>query len=317
MKSNRHYRITYKIAIIATLLACLLLTGCGAISNATPFTSAEEKTAGPEYQLPQGTPVSKYNPDAAVGPKVAKIDTSSATLGYVGASATSSERLKFQVKKDDEIYNYDLANDGTPEFFPINMGNGLYSFHIMQNVSGTNYVQIATTSSSVSLQTEFEPFLHPNIFCEFTAQSACVEQARTLAKNAKNEGEVVKNVYNWLVSEIKYDKAKASKLSNTTGYIPNPDKTLETRSGICFDYASLAGAMFRSLGIPCQIVTGYVSPDNIYHAWNMIYINGEWVSAHLRVNPNEWTRIDVTFAAGGADLDYIGDGTMYHQRYIY
>ena len=128
---------------------------------------------------------------------------------------------------------------------------------------------------------------------------------------------MVRAVYDWLTRNIAYDTGKAAQLADTTGYVPDPDATLSAGSGICFDYASLAAAMFRSLGIPCQIVTGYVSPDNIYHAWNMIYIDGTWVSAQITVNANQWTRIDTTFAAGGAGADYIGDGSTYTDRYVY
>ena len=77
--------------------------------------------------------------------------------------------------------------------------------------------------------------------------------------------------------------------------------TLASGTGICFDYASLGAAMLRSLGIPCQVITGYVSPDDVYHAWNMVYIDGEWISVEISIKPNSWTRVDLTFAASGAD----------------
>ena len=35
------------------------------------------------------------------------------------------------------------------------------------------------------------------------------------------------------------------------------------------------GALLRSQGIPTQMVMGYA--DITYHAWNNIYIDGEWV----------------------------------------
>lgn len=74
--------------------------------------------------------------------------------------------------------------------------------------------------------------------------------------------------------------------------------------------------MLRSLGIPCQVITGYVSPDDVYHAWNMVYIDGEWVSVEISIKPNSWTRVDLTFAASGA-ASTIGDGTSYTDRYTY
>ena len=127
---------------------------------------------------------------------------------------------------------------------------------------------------------------------------------------------MVRNIYQWVVDNITYDHDKAAQLASATGYVPDPDATLASGTGICFDYASLGAAMLRSLGIPCQVITGYVSPDDVYHAWNMVYIDGEWVSVEISIKPNSWTRVDLTFAASGA-ASTIGDGTSYTDRYTY
>lgn len=307
--------------LIVIAICSFTLTGCGGSdtggSSGASGSPGGGETSGPAYTEPSTINDATFDPSEAKGANGGFIDVANVSLGYVGASATSDVRLKFQVIKDGVSYNYDMAGDGTPIICPLNMGDGTYEFRIMQNTSGNNYVQITGTTASAVLDNEFEPFLRPNIFCEFTDSSPCVAQARELAAGAENEGDVVRVVYDWLTKNITYDKAKAAELADTTGYIPNPDATLDSRSGICFDYASLAAAMFRSLDIPCQIVTGYVSPDNIYHAWNMIYIDGTWVSAQITVDADTWTRIDVTFAAGGADAQYIGDGSTYTERYVY
>lgn len=309
--------------MLAAAAVCVALAGCsgGASGGAGAAGgtggaggSSEGETSGPPYTEPSSINGATFDASTAGS---ATIDISNVALGYVGAAATNSSRLKFQVIKGGTSYNYDMPGDGTPVICPINMGDGSYEFRIMQNTSGNNYVQVQSSTAQVTLENEFEPFLRPNIFCEFTDSSACVAQARRLAADAQNEGDVVRAVYSWMVDTITYDKAKAQQLANTTGYIPNPDNTLNSKSGICFDYASLAAAMFRSLDIPCQIVTGYVSPDNIYHAWNMIYIDGSWIAAQISVDADQWTRIDVTFAAGGADSQLIGDGSNYTERYIY
>ena len=315
-------------------MACLALVGCGggggggtaSASPATPAPSGPSgsggggsnggETSGPAYIEPDPIAMSSFNESAAVKGQGGSIDVSSVSKGYVGASAVSSSRLKFQVVCGERSYNYDLPGDGTPIICPLNMGNGSYTFRVMQNTSGSSYVEVASTTADVTLESEFAPYLVPNVFCNYTPSSTAVTQARALAADAQNEGDVVKAVYDWMTSTVTYDKGKAAQLADATGYVPSPDATLAAKTGICFDYASLAAAMFRSLGIPCQIVTGYVSPDNIYHAWNMIYIDGKWVSAHLTVNPDTWTRVDLTFAAAGAGST-IGDGTTYTDRYVY
>lgn len=300
----------WSIMLLSLVCACLL-SGCGGGGS-----QGESSTSGPAFEAPTTSATAQFS-KAVVSGRGAAIDTSSVADGYVAAEATNSSRLKFQVTKGDASYNYDMPNDGTPVICPINMGNGLYTFRVMQNTSGSNYVEILSMDLQVNITTEFEPFIRPNVFCAYTDQSAVVAQAHELAQGAENEGDVARSIYTWMKENITYDKDKAKKLSSSSGYIPNPDETLSSKTGICFDYASLAAAMFRSLGIPCKIITGYVAPDDIYHAWNMIYIDGKWESVEITVNPDTWTRIDITFAATGADSEFIGDGSNYTDRYVY
>ena len=142
-------------------------------------------------------------------------------------------------------------------------------------------------------------------------------KARELTADAQNVGDAVKAVCTYIVNNVDYDTDKASQLKEVTGYVPNPDETFSTNKGICFDYASLGAAMLRSLGIPTKIVTGYVSPNDLYHAWIMVYIDGSWTSAQFSVNPQSWSRVDLTFAADSGNDSYVGDGVSYTDRYVY
>lgn len=309
-------KIALSSAVFSVALAgSLVLTACSG-SGGSGGSFDEGTTEGPNYSQPSSIYGASYNANEAKTFSGGSIDTAHVAEGYVAASAQNASRLKLQILCNNNSYNYDLPSDGTPIVCPLNMGNGQYTFRIMQNTSGNNYVEIASTTASVSLTNEFEPYVRPNLFCDFSNSSTCVSQARELTSDASNEGDVVRSVYEWVVKNISYDYDKAEELSGTTGYIPNPDETMESRSGICFDYASLAAAMLRSLGIPCQIITGYVSPDSVYHAWNMVYINGRWISVQFSIEPDTWTRMDLTFAAAGAGST-VGDGTDYTDRYVY
>ena len=143
-----------------------------------------------------------------------------------------------------------------------------------------------------------------------------MSKAREITANSTNVGEAVSAICLWVAGNVSYDKAKAEELSKGTGYVPNPDETLSTGKGICFDYASLSAAMLRSMGIPTKIVTGYVGQDNLYHAWIMVYIDGVWQSAQFSVDRNTWSRCDVTFASTGA-TKYTGDASAYTDKYTY
>ena len=144
--------------ILLSLVCACFLSGCGGGGS-----QGESSTSGPAFEAPATSATAQFS-KAVVSGRGAAIDTSSVADGYVAAEATSSSRLKFQVTKGDVSYNYDMPNNGTPVICPINMGNGLYTFRVMQNTSGSNYVEILSTDLQVNVTTEFEPFIRPNVF---------------------------------------------------------------------------------------------------------------------------------------------------------
>lgn len=314
MKSVRNIFSPAFLAIaLAGMLCLFLLSACGGASAAS---GSSDDTSGDPFSPPAEVELAAYHAQAATGANGAAIDVSSAAKGYIGAAATSGSRLKLQVTKDGQSMNYDMPNDGTPIIIPLDMGSGTYTIAVMQNTSGSRYAELYSTSTNAQIESEQAPYLVPNVFCAYDANSTVVAKARELTKDAKNEGDALRLIYEWIAQNVVYDNAKADQLSGKSGYIPDPDETLRTQKGICFDYASLAAAMLRSLGIPCKIVTGYVSPDGVYHAWNMVWIDGSWKAVSFTVNPRDWTRIDLTFAANGAG-NTVGDGSNYTDRYVY
>ena len=309
-------RFPRKRGVAAVALTCALsLAACSGGSSGNVGGFDPGTTSGPAWAMPAAALLSPFSADA-VSAAAPVVDLSHASEGYVAASATSDARLKLQVVCGEMSYNYDLPSDGSPIVVPLNMGDGAYRVRVMQNTSGNNYVEVYAVDADVELESEFAPYLRPNLFCDYDDSSTAVAKARELAAGAENEGDVMRDVCIWVASNITYDYDKAAELSGTSGYVPSPDETLALGTGICFDYASLSAAMLRSLGIPCKVVTGYVSPDGVYHAWNLVYINGSWTSVEFSVRAGEWSRVDLTFAAAGAG-DTVGDGTSYTDRYVY
>lgn len=298
--------LTALVAFAFVLLAGASLSSCSQTNR------AEGAAFSPATDI---TPAA-FNAQAATGDDTASIDISQTANGFVGACATSDAHLKFQITQGDHSANCDLPNDGTPIVYPLTFGDGTYTFRIMLNTQGNNYVELYSATASVSLESEFAPFVRPNVYCDFNEESSCVKKARELVANSTNEAEALEAICTWIVDNVSYDDAKAEQLKSAAGYVPNPDETLASGTGICFDYASLGAAMLRSQGIPTKIVTGYVSPGDIYHAWIMVYIDGTWKSAQFSVSPNTWSRVDLTFAASGGG-ENVGDGKSYTDRFVY
>ena len=112
----------------------------------------------------------------------------------------------------------------------------------------------------------------------YNSGSSCVALSSTLCGGNKDTIAKTAAIYDYIINNISYVSTAEN---GANGYIPVPDTVLANKSGICFDYASLAAAMFRSLGIPCKLITGYVGKET-YHAWNCIYLkNKGWITVEL------------------------------------
>ena len=274
------------------------------------------------YQAPEFAD-SVFHEDLAEGSGDVLLDLSDASLGYGAVSVKSDSRVKLQITTEganDPKYTYDVPTDGTPMIFPLTSGDGKYTFFVGENTTGTKYAQLYKTEYDVKLQDEFQPFLRPSVYVDYSRDSQCVRKAAELAATAETALDVVEAVYEYVCGNITYDRELAAQVQakSKTGYVPDLDQVLNGKKGICFDYASLAAAMLRSQGIPTKMVFGDVSPDNVYHAWNLFYTEQTgWVSVHFQVSSGDWNRLDLTFSANGADNAFIGDGTNYLDKYYY
>lgn len=268
------------------------------------------------------SPYAKFNSATATALKEGvKLDYSNARYGYVGAQGTKGRTLKLLLVKGSkpfssygsssrpDYYQYNLSTNGKAAYCPLNMGNGTYTAEVLRQTSSGGYMSLGSGTFDASMMNAYQPFMHNNVYVSYSSGSTCVKQAASICKGKSSDTARVSAIYKKLTKRIKYDKKKAKSVQN--GYIPDPDKTWKSKKGICFDYASLAAAMMRSQGVPCRVITGYVS-KNTYHAWNMIYLkNSGWITAEIKADTNDWERIDITFAATGASNSFIGNGKNY------
>lgn len=254
------------------------------------------------------------------GNEKATIDASNASQGYVMVKYNGNgAKIKVQViKSGKETYTYDLNARDAYEVFPFSEGNGSYVVKVFENVSGSQYMQIASANMDVSLSNQFLPFLYPNQYVNFSDSSQAVAVAKTLAASASDQIGIVRNVYDYVTDNITYDYAKAASVQS--GYLPNIDHVLSVRTGICFDYAALMTAMLRSQNIPTKLVVGYTG--SVYHAWVSVYLdNIGWVDNVIYFDGTDWKLMDPTFASSGKKsqeiMDYINNSANYKAKYSY
>ena len=254
----------------------------------------------------------------------ASIDASNLAEGYLIIKYTGGKnvRIKVQITKaGGESYNYDLNNAGNPETFPLTEGDGSYTVKVLENTTGSKYAQAYSTSVTMTLRNDFLPFLYPNQYVNYTADSKTVAKAAELC-GSLGEVDKVGKVFDFVVDNVKYDYDFDKEVSEGkhTGYLPTVDNTLATGKGICFDYAALMTAMLRSQNIPCKLVIGYAG--QVYHAWINVYIEGVgWVDKVIYFDGTNWILMDPTFTSSGGRSDsimkYVTNSSNYSQKYAY
>ncbi len=204
------------------------------------------------------------------------IDASHTDQGYVMIRCEASEkRLKARIATSAQTYYYDLPGGEGYSVFPLQMGDGSYTVRVMEQVENDLYALRFGVELTVVLASETVPFLYPNQYVWYDASTKTVQKARELAQGLTSQTEIAQVFYKYVVKHMTYDTKKAATVLK--GYLPSADEALDSGTGICFDYAALLAVMLRSEGIPTKMLIGTVTPENLYHSWNSVFLEGKWV----------------------------------------
>ena len=281
-------------------------------STAPPVKGSRDNTS--VCLVPEAPGVTVFENDYA------HLDASNASEGYVVIRYTGeSGKVKLQITGPNEItYTYNLTTGNpTDEVFPLQSGNGQYMINVYENIKETQYSTAFSQMIEVDITNEFGPFLYPNQYCTFSSQSLSVSKAAELAFPCNSDLEVVSAIYNYMITNIKYDYDEAENVES--GYLPDVDEVITTKMGICLDYSALMCCMLRSQRIPTRMEIGYAG--TAYHAWISTYIEDiGWVNGMIQFDGKEWSLMDPTFASNTEEealKDFIGDGENYSVKYIY
>ena len=250
-------------------------------------------------------------------------DASNLAEGFVTVKYTGGKqvKIKVQIYKDsnpDLKYNYNLNNAGTAETFPLTEGDGAYTIKVLENTTGDKYAQAYSCGVTLKLRSEFSPYLYSNQYVNFTSDSKVVSKASELVGGKSGDLDKIAAVFDYVVDNFTYDTELAKTVQS--GYLPSVDKVMESKKGICFDYAAVMSAMLRSQGIPCKLVVGWAG--STYHAWINTYIAGTgWVDKVIYFDGTNWTLMDPTFVSSGKRSDsimkYVTTSSNYSQKYAY
>lgn len=300
-------------------LACItflsvLVTGCAGNAETQPITDVPR----------DNTPVileSFADEEVFYQTEQLALDASHTSEGYVMVKYLGENpKVKLQILAPNNIdYTYLISDTDTYHTYPLSGGSGSYHIRLLESlaVEDSKYAVVFGEDLEVTIEDEFEPFLRPNYYVNFTADSSVVTTGSDLASDCYCDLDVINNIYHYVTENITYDTPKAQDLAY--GYTPNPDETLSTCKGICFDYASLMSAMLRSQRIPTRLEVGYVG--EVYHAWISCYVDEiGWVDNIISFDGKSWSLMDPTLAANNnrsSVKEYIGDGSNYLIKYTY
>ncbi len=125
----------------------------------------------------------------------------------------------------------------------------------------------------------------PSIQSESSGIKSIAEQ---LSQNCTTDYEKLLAFHDWVCAYIYYD-IDSLNAPETPPY--EAEEVVRSRKAVCLGYATLYAALCRSVGIPCNVVSGYalgVGDDTAWtdatiitdmqnHAWNEAYVDGRWI----------------------------------------
>lgn len=199
-------------------------------------------------------------------------------INYVTAAG---ETVRVVIEKDGISNNY-IINNG-PNVFPLQLGSGNYKITLAEHLADKKYKVLLQETVNYNPSNPNIVYLQSIQTINWNVNMEVIKKAKELTKEAKTDLEKVNLIYAYVTNNIKYDYSKQKTVN--VDYIPSIEQAYNTKSGICYDYASLTAGMLRSVGVPTKLVKGNNKDIAEYHAWNQVYL----------AETNSWKIIDTTY----------------------
>ncbi len=329
MRQQYLHNFIYGIAFACVLsLTAVSLSACGegkqiaaasmqvaTKASGDPIDTTRKGTRSnePQVRIPSAPGTS------TLGNSEVSIDISGREDGYIAIRYTgSSPKVKVQIKAPNDVtYTYDLKEIGVFEYFPLSCGDGTYSVGIFTNVADKMYATAFAADIDVTLTSDVLPFLYPNQQVWYTEDTEAIRVGAEQVAPANDDLEAISLLYSYIISNFTYDWDKADNVQS--GYIPDVDETLRTKTGICLDYAAVLTTMLRSQNIPTRMEIGYAGTT--YHAWVSTYLNEiGWINGIIQFDGVDWHLMDPTLATTETTdhyKDFISSADNYRVIYQY
>ena len=89
----------------------------------------------------------------------------------------------------------------------------------------------------------------------------------------------------------------------TMGIVRDANDVLESKEGVCRDYAILTVTLLRAAGIPARLASGLVSLDGnfYYHAWAEAWDGAKWIGIDSTTDRDQISAAHVKLSEGNVD----------------
>lgn len=235
------------------------------------------------------------------------IDLQDINMGIFTLEYSTDKKTKVMVQKGNNSIFYNI-NGTSSETFPLQMGDGLYQVSILENTEGNKYRVILAEEFLVQKESSFKVYLQSVQNIKWQPDDAAIKKAYELTQNIKDDNEKIRVIYDYLINNFEYDYEKDNL---NYDYLPDINKIMKNKKGICYDISSLFAAMLRSVDIPTKLVKSYGDKIKGYHAWNEVYLKdtGKWVTIDITS--------DIQMNTNNGEFTMLKDADNYEKVYEY
>ena len=201
------------------------------------------------------------------------LDLTGAGDGYVLVKAAPcTANLKLLISLGDRSATVSQNSSGEWQRHNLYFGRGNYSFCLCENVSGNKYRKLAELHADITSDCR-NNWLESNDHVVFDNASRITALADSICSDADSQQTIFRRICSYIERNYAFDYIvgyKTAKLDYEV--LPDIDRLLDTRMGICKDLSAAAVAMLRSQGVPAVMAYGF--GDGKPHAWVVAEVDG-------------------------------------------
>ena len=126
--------------------------------------------------------------------------------------------------------------------------------------------------------------------------------ANEITKGLERDSEKAEAIFQWVVTNISYDRDYANGLKDASELSTTEDMILNTRVAVCGGFTLLTKALLQAVNIPSYAIGGEALSYSGWseHGWNLTWLDGQWVWMDSTFGMDWYSPTEVAFAADHA-----------------